>query len=321
MSEPMWTEKYRPKTLSEVVGHEEVVTRLSSFVKSRNIPHLLFAGRAGVGKTTSILAFIKDLYGDVWRDNYLELNASDTRGIDVIRTTVKNFARHLAFGDIPFKIIILDEADNLTRDAQQALRRTMELFVSTARFCLICNYSSKIIEPIQSRCAIFRFPPLSEKAIKSRLGYIANKEKLKLTDDGLDAILYVSRGDLRRAINMLQAAGATGTSVNDETVYSIAGKAHPEKVQELLKITLEGDFMEARKQLYELLVEYSLSGIDVIRQIHWELFNLDIPDRLKVRLADYVGDVEFRLTEGADTEIQLSALLARIQSLGKNQRD
>ncbi len=174
----VWAEKYRPKSLKEVINQKHVVARLKAFVKEKNIPHCLFAGRAGIGKTASALALANDLYGKGWRPSVLELNASDERGINVVRGKIKDFARTKSISDIRFKLIILDEADALTSDAQQALRRTMENFTRTARFILICNYSSKIIDPIQSRTAVFRFKQLSEKEMKEYIDRIVKGEKL-----------------------------------------------------------------------------------------------------------------------------------------------
>jgi replication factor C small subunit len=219
---------------------------------------------------------------------------------------------------IPFRTIILDEADNLTSDAQQALRRTMESYVRDCRFILLCNYSSKIIEPIQSRCAIFRFRPLDNNAIRSFLKTISTKEKLKIEDSAYDALLYLASGDMRRAINLLQAAAASGEKITDETIYQFAGRAQPEEVRSLLQIGLSGDFIKARKRLHEILVAYGLSGTDVTRQIHRELYELAIPERVKVRLADAIGEIDFRLTEGSDVEIQLSAFLSKLTLIGKS---
>ncbi|MGQ4833355.1 MAG: replication factor C small subunit [Candidatus Asgardarchaeia archaeon] len=316
MSEVMWTEKYRPKTLDEIVNQEEIVNRLKAFVKEKNVPHMLFAGPPGTGKTTAILAFVHDLYGENWRRNYLELNASDERKIEVIRTTVKQFASTLPFGDVPFKIIVLDEADNLTSDSQQALRRIMEQYADTCRFCLTCNYSSKIIEPIQSRCAIFRFTPLKEDDMKKRLRWIAEQENVNLTEDGLDAIIYAAEGDMRRAINILQATAAISKEVNADSVFKIVGRARPQEIREMLQLALSGRFMDARDKLYGLLIRYGLSALDVIRQVQREVFKLPLDERVKVELIDYIGEVEFRLAEGADSEIQLSALLARFAVVG-----
>jgi replication factor C small subunit len=188
MTTEIWTEKYRPSTFSEVVGQEDIIKRVEALTKSLNIPHLLFAGPAGTGKSTLALIVVKELFGSNWKDNYLELNASDERGINIVREKVKNFARTKSLGNIPFKIIFLDEADALTPEAQQALRRTMENFSSTCRFILSCNYSSKIIDPIQSRCAIFRFRLLEKKDVERVMKKIAEKENLIINPEAMEII-------------------------------------------------------------------------------------------------------------------------------------
>ncbi len=313
----MWTEKYRPQRLEDIVDHEEIVNRLEGFVAQKDLPHCLFAGPPGTGKTTAALCLAHDLFGEHFQGNFLELNASDARGIDVIRTTVKDFARTMSLGDIPFKILVLDEADALTPEAQQALRRTMERYTRTCRFILIVNYSSKIIEPIQSRCALFRFPRLNKEDIIGMLKFISEKEGVKLEDDGIEAILYVSEGDMRKAINTLQAASALGESVNADAVYKVTGKARPEEVRQMMELALSGDFIKAREKLHELLVNYGLSGVDVVRQVHRETFNMEIPEPWKLRIANIVGEIDFRMSEGANEEIQLSALLAQFGLVGQ----
>ncbi|MCX6642338.1 MAG: replication factor C small subunit [Candidatus Bathyarchaeota archaeon] len=267
MSGSIWAEKYRPKTLDEMVNQTEIVSRMKNFVKEKNLPHLLLVGPAGVGKTTSILCLSRDLYGPAWQNYVMEVNASDERGIDVIREKVKNFARTTAIsGEVPFKILILDEADSLTSAAQHALRRIMEIYTRTCRFCLIGNYSENIIDPIQSRCSVFRYGPLPEVEMKNYIAVLAEKEHVKLVPEGLDAVYESSAGDLRKA----------------------------------------------REVLRSLLIDEGLAAEDIIRMIYSELMRMNMPEKWKVRISDAVGEVDFRLTQGARPEIQLSTLLAKL---------
>jgi len=309
--ENIWVEKYRPKILSEVVGQDAIIERLKAYVKTKNVPHLMFAGPAGTGKTTSALALAKELYGDTWKQNFIELNASDERGIGIIRGKIKNFARTAPIGKADFKIIFLDEADSLTSDAQSALRRTMEKHTRICRFILSVNYSSKIIEPIQSRCTVFRYSPIKEDDVKKFMRKIATNEKLQITDDGLETLIFISRGDLRKAINILQVGASVNKKITAELLYATSATAKPEDVKNLINTALGGNFMAARNQLYDLLIKYGLSGEDIIKQIHQSIFDLSIPDDSKVKLIEKAGEIEFRLIEGSNAHIQLEALLAQ----------
>jgi replication factor C small subunit len=299
------------------VGQDEIVKRLKSYVRTKNLPHLLFSGPPGVGKTAAAISIVKEIFGETWRNNFIELNASDERGIDIIRHKVKDFARMAPLGEAEFKVIFLDEADALTNDAQSALRRTMERYSATTRFILSCNYSSKIIEPIQSRCAVYRFKPLSTEAVAKRIGYIAKQEGLEIAPGGMKAIEYVAGGDMRQAINALQAAALLGEKVDEDTIYHITSTARPEEIKEFITTALKGDFVAARGMLDDLLLSKGLSGEDVVVQIHRAMMDLEMPDREKVRLIDRIGEIDFRMTEGANERIQLEALLAYFALFGQ----
>ncbi|MDH7506587.1 MAG: replication factor C small subunit [Candidatus Thermoplasmatota archaeon] len=316
----IWIEKYRPKVLDEVVGQDEIVERLKAYVKTKNVPHLLFAGPAGTGKTTCTIALAKELFGESWKQNFIEMNASDERGIGIIRGKIKDFARTVPIGKTKFKIIFLDEADNLTSDAQSALRRTIEKYTHICRFILSANYSSRIIEPIQSRCTVFRFSPIKEADIKKYINKIASAEKIELTPDGLETLIFISRGDLRKAINILQVGASTSKKITAELIYETSATAKPEDIKNLITTALGGNFMAARNQLYDLLIKYGLSGEDIIKQIHQSIFDLALPDETKVKLIEKAGEIEFRLIEGSNAHIQLEALLANFVLEGSKLR-
>lgn len=312
MTLEVWTEKYRPKSLKEVVNQEDIVERLQAFAKNNNVPNMLFAGPAGIGKTTCALAIAHEIYGDKWKQNYLETNASDERGIDTIRHKIKDFARTKPMGGVSFKIAALDEADALTPEAQQALRRTMENYTGTCRFILIANYSSRIIDPIQSRCAVFRFTGIEKEKSKKYIKEIAKKEKLDIEDKAFDAILYLSEGDMRRSMNLLQSSAALGKKITEKTVYDVAAQAKPKDIKEMLDLALKGKFLESRKKLYDLLINQGISGEDIIKEMHRQVYDLETGEENKVRVIQYLGEYEFRLNEGGNPMIQLEAFLAQL---------
>jgi replication factor C small subunit len=306
----IWIEKFRPKSFKEMIGQDKIVNRIKAFVDQKNLPHLLFSGPAGVGKTSLILTAARELYGDSWRNNIMETNASDSRGIDTVRNEVKDFARTKAIGDVPFKICILDEADALTREAQQALRRTMEQYSSICRFCLITNWSSKIIDPIQSRCTIFRFKPLDKESVNKIVDLIVKEESLKLDDKTREALFYVSNGDVRRLENVMQSCSTLSKNISEELVYEIVSSAKPKEIKEVLDLAVGGNFVNAKDKLLDVMLKHGLSGLDIIKQIQGEIWNLELEDDRKIELVDKCGEVEFRMIEGSDEFVQLEALIA-----------
>jgi replication factor C small subunit len=311
----VWAEKYRPRKLDEVINQRHVVERLKYFVNEKNVPHMLFAGPAGCGKTTCALAVAEEIFKKNTKFNVMETNASDERGIDTIRVKVKEFARTKPLGDVPFKMIILDEADALTVDAQAALRRTMEQFSSICRFILICNYSSKIIEPIQSRTVVFRFKRLCDDDIKSYIMRIVDAEKLNITEDGIEAVIRLSEGDMRKVANLLQAASACG-EISANSVYEIAAQARPHDIEEMLNAALNGQFNLARTKLLTMLYQNGISGQDIIKEIHRQIISMKMPEKKKVDIIQKIGEIEFRISEGGNENIQLETLLAYIMLEG-----
>jgi replication factor C small subunit len=310
-SNTIWIEKYRPVKLSDIVGQDEIIERLSSYVKAGSLPHLLFTGNAGVGKTTAAVALAREFFGESWHMNFRELNASDERGIEVVRNQIKQFARTSPLGGASFKILFLDEADALTPDAQAALRRTMESYAMTCRFILSCNYSSKIIDPIQSRCAIYRFRPLGRDAVVEEIMRIAANEGITVSEDAKDAIVYISQGDMRKAINALQGAAIVNPSITGQMVYAITATARPDEINELLDLSLKGDFEGAETTLARLLHDRGIAPNELLNQCYRALLRRDMDPAVRVAMIDHIGETDFRLSEGADSDIQMEALIAR----------
>jgi replication factor C small subunit len=313
--EAVWVEKYRPASLADMVGQDAIVPLLRAYAEKRSMPHLLFAGPPGTGKTTAALALAHDLYGPEWRQNFRELNASDERGIDTVRTTIKEYARTSPLGEVGFKLLFLDEADNLTAEAQAALRRLMERYSGSCRFILSCNYSSRIIDPIQSRCAVFRFRSYTEGAIRTQLERVAHAEKRKLATEALETLVSASAGDMRRAINLLQLSATGNETITAESVKEHATVPLRREVEGMLAAALSGNFLEARSRLYAIFTERGASGEDVLRSIHGylpDISDANLPPREKVRLVEYLGEVDFRLAQGASERVQLEAVLAHL---------
>ncbi|MBA4453358.1 MAG: replication factor C small subunit [Nitrosopumilaceae archaeon] len=309
----MWVEKYRPQKLSDIVNQTEIIGSLESLIKDpTDMPHLLFSGSAGVGKTTAAMCISNQILGEYAKEYTLELNASDERGIGMVREKVKKFSRFAGMADAPFKLIILDEADEMTNDAQTALRRIIEDTAQYCRFILIANNISKIIEPIQSRCAAFKFTSIPEEDVISRLSEIAKKEKVKSDKKGLQAICEYSEGDMRHAINLLQATASIG-DVTEEHVKASAGLTKTTDVDAVLKMALSGKIAEAREKMIELIKVYGMSESDFLKYLNSAVFK---SKHAKLsQILESIAKYDYRILVGANPEIQLSALLAELGSL------
>ena len=315
LSTGMWVEKYRPTKLSEIVNQTEIIGSLQALIKDpTDMPHLMFSGSAGVGKTTTALCIARQILGENYSDYTLELNASDERGIGMVREKVKKFSRFAGMAEIPFKIIILDEADEMTSDAQTALRRIIEDTAKYCRFILIANNISKIIDPIQSRCATFKFTSIPEEDMISHLENIAKKEKVKADKKGLKAIYDYSEGDLRHAINLMQATASIG-EISEDNVKSSAGLTKTSDVDDVLKMALSGKVIDAREKTIELIKVYGMSESDFLKYLNSAVFKTKHAKLSEI--LEIIAKYDYRILVGANPEIQLSAMLAELSNVEK----
>jgi|UniRef100_A0AC35F4L3 replication factor C subunit 2/4 len=317
MSTP-WIEKYRPKTLSDVVGNTETIERLKEFSHLGYIPSVIISGPPGCGKTTSIWALARDMLGDNAKEAVLELNASDDRGIDTVRNKIKSFAqKKVTLPDGKHKIIILDEADSMTEGAQQALRRIMEIYSNTTRFAFACNQSDKIIEPLQSRCALVKYSKLSDEEMAKRVIEIAKIENLNFTEDGIEAILFTAQGDMRQALNNLQCTASGYGLINAENVYKVCDEPHPDLMRDLFENCAQGEFKDAFAGL-DKLYKMGYSTDDILTTMSRVVKYIDVPEALKLEFIKEVAKTHTLAVQGMTGRVQLAGLAAR---LSKKQRE
>lgn len=307
-----WVEKYRPQLVKDIVGNVEAVSRLQIIAEEGNLPNVILAGPPGTGKTTSVLCLAHQLLGPSYRDAVLELNASDDRGIDVVRNKIKMFAqKKVTLPPGRHKIIILDEADSMTSGAQQALRRTMEIYSNTTRFALACNQSTKVIEPIQSRCAIVRFTKLGDKEILSRIVYVCQQEKVPYVPEGLEAIIFTADGDMRQALNNLQATHSGFSLINQENVFKVCDQPHPILVANLISHCLSAEIDNAYS-IMKHLCDLGYSATDIITTLFRVVRNYKMQEFLKLEFIKEVGFCHMRISDGVNSRLQLSGLLAKL---------
>lgn len=304
-----WVEKYRPKELSELIAHEDIITVLHKLIDNNKLPHLLFHGPPGTGKTSTIKACARKMFGEHYSSMVLELNASDDRGIDVVRDQIKEFAGTKKLFSSGVKLIILDEADAMTQDAQAALRRVIEKYTSNTRFCIICNYVNKIMPALQSRCTRFRFAPLQKEQITSRLDEVIRREKVNAVESGKDALLNLAGGDLRRVLNLLQSCHMAYPEINEETIYLTAGAAVPAIISSMLATLLNSSFQEAYDYIRKAIVDFGYALCDIVTELSLLVLKLDLPDAVMTTLLDKLSNIEYRLSHGVSEKLQLGALV------------
>lgn len=306
-----WVEKYRPNKLDDLISQKEIVGTIQKFMAEDRLPHLLFYGPPGVGKTSTILACAKQMFKTQhFNSQVLELNASDDRGIGMVRDSVLTFASTRTIFSSGFKLVILDEADSMTKDAQNALRRIIERFTENTRFCLICNYLNKIIPALQSRCTKFRFSPLKLELIKPRLEYVIANEEITVTEDGMQAVIQLSGGDMRKALNILQSTSMSSEVVNEESVYTCTGHPLKRDIQAIVEWMLQEDFHTAQEKIHILKQMKGLALQDILTEVHDMVQRIEFPPKIKISLLEALSEVEYRLASGTNERIQMSSMIA-----------
>ncbi|KAG4147700.1 hypothetical protein ERO13_D05G238900v2 [Gossypium hirsutum] len=308
-----WVEKYRPQSLADVAAHRDIVDTIDRLTSENRLPHLLLYGPPGTGKTSTILAVARKLYGSQYRNMILELNASDDRGIDVVRQQIQDFAstQSFSFGaKSSVKLILLDEADAMTKDAQFALRRVIEKYTKNTRFALICNHVNKIIPALQSRCTRFRFAPLDPIHVTERLKHVIQAERLDVPDCGLAALVRLSNGDMRKALNILQSTHMASQKITEEAVYLCTGNPLPKDIEQISYWLLNESFAESFKRVSETKTRKGLALIDIVREVTMFVFKIKMPSDVRVQLINDLADIEYRLSFGCNDKLQLGSLIA-----------
>lgn len=309
-----WVEKYRPKCLEDLISHKDIITTIQRFIKEDKLPHLLFYGPPGTGKTSTILAVAKQLYSpSEFNSMVLELNASDDRGIGIVREQVLGFASTRTIFKSKFKLVILDEADAMTNDAQNALRRIMEKYTENTRFCLICNYLTGIIPAIQSRCTRFRFGPLDTEQMSSRLKHVIQEENVDITDDGMKAVIRLAKGDMRRSLNVLQSTHVGYKLVNEDNVYTCTGNPLRKEIQNMVDWMLNDSYTTAYKKISELKINKGLALQDILTEVHSMVHRIDFPQQVRMVVIEKMAEIEYRLSAGTSEKIQLGGLISAFQ--------
>ncbi|KAG0464585.1 hypothetical protein HPP92_018749 [Vanilla planifolia] len=308
-----WVEKYRPQTLADVAAHRDIVDTIDRLTNENKLPHLLLYGPPGTGKTSTILALARKLYGGQYQNMILELNASDDRGIEVVRQQIQDFAsaRSLSFGaKFSVKLVLLDEADAMTKDAQFALRRVIEKHTKSTRFALICNNVNKIIPALQSRCTRFRFAPLDAAHVRERLQYVVKSEGLDVDGNGLAALVRLSNGDMRKTLNILQSTQMASQHVTEEAVYLCTGNPMPKDIEQITYWLLNEPFTGSFTNISDIKMRKGLALVDIIREVTMFVFKIQMPSNVRIKLINDLADIEYRLSFGCNDKLQLGALIS-----------